>query len=368
MSPTDLRGFGRNALATLSQWSRGYVRPGARGLLLGRPPTAEPPADRPRGPDWVQAAEEWIDEALVHALAKPGGGWYVLDRREVFAGDGPWRFMVAGQALVIWRAATGLAAAPESCPHIGAPLTAGRVEEGRLVCPWHGLKLDERGFRDWRCHPIHDDGVLVWVRLPGEAPTEAPILAPRPAFGVAATFSEKLRCDPEDVIANRLDPWHGAHFHPHSFSALEVHEKSIERLVLRVVYRVTARLGIEVDATFHCPDPRTIVMTIIDGEGVGSVVETHATPIAPGATMLVESSIAGSDRPGFAYLRHVPAIGRALQPLIAMRARKLWVDDAAYAERRYTVRMAAAVSPSAAPAVPKLVPDPRDAPRATHGG
>ncbi|WP_435844405.1 DUF5914 domain-containing protein, partial [Streptomyces griseus] len=25
------------------------------------------------------------------------------------------------------------------------------------------------------------------------------------------------RCEPQDVVANRLDPWHGAWFHPYSF-------------------------------------------------------------------------------------------------------------------------------------------------------
>ena len=39
-----------------------------------------------------------------------------------------------------------------------------------------------------------------------------------------------------------------------------------------------------VRAEFACPDARTIVMTIIDGEGAGSVVETHATPLGPAPT------------------------------------------------------------------------------------
>jgi hypothetical protein len=29
-------------------------------------------------------------------------------------------------------------------------------------------------------------------------------------------------CEPEDVIANRLDPWHGSWFHPYAFSHLVV--------------------------------------------------------------------------------------------------------------------------------------------------
>jgi len=322
----------------------GRVRKTAQGLelLLGRRPTSPVPADAPRGPDWAQASPVWIEAALALALAKNGGGWYALDRREAFGGAGPWRRSVHGHALVIWRGADGdLLAAPDTCPHLGASLATGRVEEGRLVCPWHGLKLDQRGFRGWLCHPMHDDGVLAWVRLPtpNEEPTERPILAPRPAHGIAATIVAEARCEPEDMLANRLDPWHGAHFHPHSFSALQVLEQTLELLRLRVTYRIAGPLGIEVDATFHCPDPRTIVMTIVDGDGAGSVVETHATPIAPGRTLLIESTIATSDRPGFGLARRLPGLVR---PFIEARARRLWGDDLVYAERRYALRAAQA--------------------------
>ena len=35
----------------------------------------------------------------------------------------------------------------------------------------------------------------------------------------------EAQCEPRDVIANRLDPWHGAHYHPHSFGRLRVIEQ-----------------------------------------------------------------------------------------------------------------------------------------------
>ena len=52
-------------------------------------------------------------------------------------------------------------------------------------------------------------------------------------------------------------------------------------------------------------------MRIVDGEGAGSVVETHATPVGAGPdglprTAVLEAVIAHSDRPGFA---HAPARG-----------------------------------------------------------
>lgn len=311
-------------------------------LYLGRRPDGPVPHDAPRGPDWAQGDADFIARALAHAKGKPCGGWYVVDgtRRlaRAVAGkpDGPVRVVVAGRELVVWRDAEGWRAAPDACPHLGASLGDGRVEEGRLVCPWHGLRLDRRGFREWQCAPTHDDGVLLWVRLAdGDAPTDAPILAPRPTDFVAGVIRLEGRCEPEDIVANRLDPWHGAHFHPYSFRELKVLVKDLDVLRLRVTYRIAGPVGIEVDATFHCPDARTIVMTIVDGDGQGSVVETHATPLGPGRSAMIEATLATSDRAGWSVARR---FGKVLAPLIERAARRLWVDDIAYAERRYALR------------------------------
>jgi SOS response regulatory protein OraA/RecX len=78
-------------------------------------------------------------------------------------------------------------------------------------------------------------------------------------------------------------------------------------------------------------------MTIAAGEGAGSVVETHATPIEPGRTTIIEASLAASGRRGFAA---AVALSRIVRPFIERSARRLWLDDVAYAERRYQVRRA----------------------------
>ncbi len=143
------------------------------------------------------------------------------------------------------------------------------------------------------------------------------------------------RCDPADVIANRLDPWHGAHFHPYSFASLSVIDLDEDVLKVRVAKRLVGRLCVETDATFRSPEPRTIVMTIVDGEGTGFVVETHATPIEPGRTAIIEATLATSDRKGF---RRAMMMQRLIRPLIERSARRLWVDDAAYAEPLYALR------------------------------
>ncbi len=110
----------------------------------------------------------------------------------------------------------------------------------------------------------------------------------------------EAECDPSDILANRLDPWHGAHYHPHSFARLKVlADEPDQPAGARVAYRVFGPLAVEVDATFHCPDPRTIVMTIVGGEGVGLVVATHATPLGPDRCAVLEATLATSERPGF---------------------------------------------------------------------
>lgn len=308
-----------------------------RFITFGRSLGAAPPTDDV--PDWRAASPVAIERALAHACAKPSGGWAVLGAsRELGA---PRRFVVAGRELVVWRGKAGLKVAPSECPHMGADLCGGHVDrEGRVVCPWHGLALGDRPHGRWAPLPAHDDGVLSWVRLPelaapGEALTEAPVIAARPARYLDAVIRVEARCEPRDVLANRLDPWHGVHFHPHSFLRLSVLSQDLEQITVRVVYRVLGPLGVEVDARFTCPDPRTIVMTIVAGEGVGSVVETHATPIDAGRTAIVEATLATSERLAF------PAFARArrlLRPFVEARAARLWVDDVAYAERTYALR------------------------------
>ncbi|CAN5653904.1 DUF5914 domain-containing protein [soil metagenome] len=286
-------------------------------------------------PDWRRASPVRIDRALQRALAKPSGGWYVLGASRALA-PGPRRHQVDGRWLVAWRGADGtVRVAPDACPHMGASLARGRVDGACLVCPWHGLALGDDGHGAWATVPAHDDGVLVWARLgTAEEATPAPILPKRPDAAIDAVLHVEGRCEPRDVIANRLDPWHGVHFHPYSFAALTVTEATDDELRLEVTYRL-GPIRFPVRATFACPEPRTIVMTITGGEGEGSVVETHATPVAPGRTAIIEATLASSPRRGFAHATRFPA---PIRWAMRRAAAKLWVDDTAYAERLYALR------------------------------
>jgi isorenieratene synthase len=297
-----------------------------------------PPVELPKtshAPDWQQARPASIARALKRALERPHGNWYVVDASRRI-GEKPRRFRIAGQDLVAWRVSGEILMAPDACPHMGASLSEACVREGKLICPWHGLALGREGHGAWKTFAVHDDGVLTWVRVGDADPgTPKPVLAPRPLAFMEGVIRMEARCDPEDIIANRLDPWHGAHFHPYSFASLSVLDPDEDVLKVRVAKRLVGRLCVETDATFHSPEPRTITMTIVEGEGKGSVVETHATPIQPGRTAIVEATLATSDRKGF---RHAVKLRRLIRPFIERSARRLWVDDAAYAERLYALR------------------------------
>ncbi|MEV6124994.1 DUF5914 domain-containing protein [Streptomyces sp. NPDC052077] len=331
---------------------------------------------RQQPPTWRAARPALIAAALERARARPSGNWYVVGSTPGTTGGRPLSRTVAGVEVVLWRDAGGrLVGGPGACPHLGAPLADSPVRCGTLVCHWHGLALDGGAFAGWEPLPVYDDGVLAWVRLDavgGEAPTRAPVLPARPPLpaALASVWSGVGVCDPEDVIANRLDPWHGAWFHPYSFADLTVVSApggggggggtegargavggegeagpgdgagDDDRFVVDVSFRLTGRLVVPVRAEFTAPGPRTVVMRITHGEGAGSVVESHATPLAPDdrgrpRTAVVEAVLAVSGRPGFPAVRRLAPV---LRPLMRAAAGRLWRDDLAYAERRRLLR------------------------------
>ncbi|MGW7432264.1 DUF5914 domain-containing protein [Streptomyces sp. NPDC054861] len=311
-----------------------------------------PPAWERQPSPWREAKPALIAEALERATARPSGNWFVVGAsREIEAGGRAYGRTVGGVEVVLWRGEDGgLRGGPGACPHLGAPLRDSRVVCGTLVCHWHGLALEGGPYAGWEPFPVHDDGVLVWVRLDtvgGEPPSERPMVPERPRSesSVDAVFTAVGRCEPEDVVANRLDPWHGSWLHPYAFVNLRVAGTphggdDDDAFAVDVSFRVAGSLVVPVRAEFTAPTPRTVLMRITDGEGAGSVVETHATPLTPrghGAprTAVIEAVVAASDRRGFALAR---AAAPVLRPLMRRTAGRLWRDDLAYAERRWSLR------------------------------
>ncbi len=298
---------------------------------------------------WREARPARIERALAAALRRPTHGWLVAAASSEVPRSRTLLRTVAGREVVLWRDADGsVLAGPGACPHLGARLAGCVVVDGTVLCRWHGMPLGRDSDPPWARFAAYDDGVLVWVRLgaveEGLAPSDRPVLAHRPPAeqSIASVVSLGATCEPRDIIANRLDPWHGAWLHPYAFSDLTVDEdeSTDDRLVLDVAYRLGRTFAVPVRAEFTCPDSHTIVMTITGGEGAGSVVETHATPLtAPGVhparTVMTEAVVATSPRAGFRVAR---GLGRLVRVGMRASAIQLWVDDLEYAARRYELR------------------------------
>lgn len=74
------------------------------------------------------------------------------------------RVLVDGCAVALFRTACGWVALDDRCPHAGASLSEGRVADGQVTCPWHGLRFDAAtgacasagvaGVRAWRVEEV----------------------------------------------------------------------------------------------------------------------------------------------------------------------------------------------------------------------
>jgi nitrite reductase/ring-hydroxylating ferredoxin subunit len=97
-------------------------------------------------------------------------GFVAAARLDELQDSVPRRVEVNGVRLVLVRRGARVAALNEVCAHLGGPLAEGRVEDGGIVCPWHGSRF---GLEDGRvldgpatapqpCHEtrLRDDGVI----------------------------------------------------------------------------------------------------------------------------------------------------------------------------------------------------------------
>ena len=57
----------------------------------------------------------------------------------------PTMVVAKGRALCVTRTAEGWGILDNRCPHQGGPLGEGHIEDGCLLCPWHGYEFELRG-------------------------------------------------------------------------------------------------------------------------------------------------------------------------------------------------------------------------------
>ncbi len=134
------------------------------------------------------------------------------------------KVQVMGEDVVLWRNEEGLHAFRDICIHRGTALSLGRIEQGELVCPYHGWRYNQTGqcthipaqpdlaiptkARAFR-YDCQEKYGLVWLRF--EASENDPPCfteADDPAFHTIICGPYEVNAEAPRVIENFLDVSH----------------------------------------------------------------------------------------------------------------------------------------------------------------
>ena len=96
--------------------------------------------------------------------------------------EGEGRTVVVGEKLIaLFRTGDQLFAIDDVCPHMGASLSGGWVEDGVVTCPWHAwrFRLADGAWADYPrgklgvgCYPVRVVGDEIQVEVGGPTPAE----------------------------------------------------------------------------------------------------------------------------------------------------------------------------------------------------
>ncbi len=155
--------------------------------------------------------------------------------------DKPLGRKVCNESIVFYRGPDGTVAALEDfCPHRGAPLSLGRVVEGKLVCGYHGLEMGcdgktiampgqrVRGFPSIRSYAVVERYGFVWV-WPGDAALADPDKIHQLAWAESPDWTYgggmyHVACDYRLMIDNLMDLTHETYVHASSIGQKEIDE------------------------------------------------------------------------------------------------------------------------------------------------
>ena len=112
-------------------------------------------------------------------MSDKAGSWHRIEDFELAVGEVT-AVVVADRALCISRTEQGYGVLDNHCPHQGGPLGEGQIEDGCLICPWHGYEYDPitglppTGYSDVATpYPseLRADGLYVQLPDPDESTT-----------------------------------------------------------------------------------------------------------------------------------------------------------------------------------------------------
>lgn len=166
--------------------------------------------------------------------------WYVGAMPHEIEGK-PLGRKVCGESIVFFRGPENkIAAVEDFCPHRGAPLSLGKVEDGKLVCGYHGLEMGcdgktvampcqrVRGFPEVRVYPVVERYGFIWV-WPGDTDKADPATIHHLAWAGDPNWAYvgglyHVNCDYRLMVDNLMDLTHESYLHPDSIGQKEIDE------------------------------------------------------------------------------------------------------------------------------------------------
>ncbi|MBR9910128.1 MAG: aromatic ring-hydroxylating dioxygenase subunit alpha [Gammaproteobacteria bacterium] len=177
----------------------------------------------------------------------PKNTWYVACASDELDSK-PLGRRICNESMVFYRDGEGKVAALEDfCPHRGAPLSLGYVEDGLLVCGYHGLKMNCEGKADSmpgqnvknfsciRQFPAHERYGFIWV-WPGAAGKADIATIPHLEWAESPDWAYggglyHIQCDYRLMVDNLMDLTHETYVHASSIGQKEIDEAPVDTRV-----------------------------------------------------------------------------------------------------------------------------------------
>lgn len=177
----------------------------------------------------------------------PKNTWYVACTPDEIEAK-PLGRQICGERIAFYRGAEGKVCAVEDfCPHRGAALSLGYVENGNLVCGYHGLVMGcdgktvsmpmQRvgGFPCVKSYPVVERYGFIWV-WPGDARQADEALIPHLEWAVSPEWAYggglyHINCDYRLMIDNLMDLTHETYVHTTSIGQDEIDESPVHTKV-----------------------------------------------------------------------------------------------------------------------------------------
>ena len=173
----------------------------------------------------------------------PKNTWYVAGTPDEIA-DNPLGRQICGEKIAFYRGQEGKVAAVEDfCPHRGAQLSLGFVENGQLVCGYHGLAMGCQGkvvsmpgqrvggFPCIRSFPVVERYGFIWL-WPGDPTLADAGLIPHLEWAVSPEWAYggglyHINCEYRLMIDNLMDLTHETYVHGSSIGQKEIDEAPV---------------------------------------------------------------------------------------------------------------------------------------------